>query len=277
MTLRFLLPYWGHEGTAAGAFLEKAVQEGWDGIEINIPEEDGFAEALVSRLSGIRQATPDFVFAAQLVPAWEGSIARELKAYENGLERLLALKPDFINAHTGRDFFGFEENCRFLESAQAVADKFSIPIRHETHRGRFSFHLPTLLPYLERYPELELTADLSHFTCVSESLLEGQEALLDSLFPCVRHLHARIGHEHGPQVSDPRAREWERQREKFLGWWDRLLALKKEQGLTEFTITPEFGPAPYMPAEPHTQKPLSDQHAVNLWMRDTLRERWADL
>ena len=38
------------------------------------------------------------------------------------------------------------------------------------------------------------------------------------------------------------------------------------------TITPEFGPFPYMPQEPFTKKPLSNQWEINLQMKNYLQQ-----
>jgi hypothetical protein len=39
------------------------------------------------------------------------------------------------------------------------------------------------------------------------------------------------------------------------------------------TITPEFGPAPYMPLEPFTQKPLASQWDINMEMKNYLTKQ----
>ena len=40
------------------------------------------------------------------------------------------------------------------------------------------------------------------------------------------------------------------------------------------TITPEFGPPPYLVTLPFTQQPLTDQWAVNVFMMNLLKERY---
>jgi hypothetical protein len=82
-----------------------------------------------------------------------------------------------VNSQTGKDFFSFDENVRILERAFAIQQATGVKIVHETHRGKFSFHGRTLLPYLERFPDLRLTADFSHWCNVSESLLQDQGPL----------------------------------------------------------------------------------------------------
>ena len=151
------------------------------------------------------------------------------------------------------------------------AAKNGVRILHETHRGRFSFHAASLLPYLDKFPQMELVGDFSHFCTVSESMLEGQEDIISRIIPQVSHIHARLGFEQGPQVNDPKAPEWQAHLEKFLYWWQQIITTKKAAGQSLFTISPEFGPIPYMPTAPYTQQPLSNQWDNNVFMMEYLR------
>ena len=57
-----------------------------------------------------------------------------------------------------------------------ISQKTGIPIFHETHRGRFSFHAATLIPYLRKFPEMELVyVDGNH---TEEATLRYFEVLL---------------------------------------------------------------------------------------------------
>jgi hypothetical protein len=147
---------------------------------------------------------------------------------------------------------------------------------HETHRGRFSFHANSLLAYLQAFPELKLVADFSHFCTVSESLLEHQQHILEKIMPHVAHVHARVGFEQGPQVSNPFAPEWHMHLNTFVHWWQQLHRLAAKSGRGFFTITPECGPSPYMPLEPFTQKPMADQWQINVQMMQYLHDKIAD-
>jgi sugar phosphate isomerase/epimerase len=188
---------------------------------------------------------------------------------ENSLLALAALQPNFINSHTGKDYYSFDDNCKVLEAALNISAKTGVRIVHETHRGRFSFHAATLLPYLKKFPELELAGDFSHFCTVSESLLQDQEAIVHQIIPHVSHIHARIGHEQGPQVNNPAAPEWQNHFNRFAGWWQEIISLNK--GEDKFTITPEHGPYPYMPQAPYTQQPLSNQWENNVYIMNRLK------
>ncbi|WP_298157093.1 sugar phosphate isomerase/epimerase [Flavobacterium sp.] len=277
MNIKYICPYWGYEGTAAGKFLEEVLLSGYDGIEINLPDDAIFTTELLNGIKRIKsQTNPDFVFIAQQVlPSASESVAAYTEKMCNKLEYLSSLRPDFINAHTGKDYFGFDENCNIIHRAEAIATKTGIPVLHEIHRGRFTFHAKTLLPYLMVFPDLKLTGDFSHWCTVSESMLQDQPAILEAIFPHVKHLHARIGFEQGPQVNDPFAPEWESHCEKFIVWWKQVLEIQKAVGNPKMTITPEFGPKPYMPMMPYTCEPLCDQHVTNHRMKQLLKTRLA--
>jgi hypothetical protein len=64
-------------------------------------------------------------------------------------------------------------------------------------------------------------------------------------------LHARIAAE-GPQVSDPRAPEWDDAVKAHFAWWDAIVAIKQKGEVNSIT---EFGPPDYMPTIPFTRQP----------------------
>jgi hypothetical protein len=122
------------------------------------------------------------------------------------------------------------------------------------------------------FPHLNLIADLSHFCVVSESNLSDQKDLLTQIYPHVRHIHARVGFEQSPQVNHPFAPEWKEHLDRYVNWWTEIIEHQSQQGKAHFTITPEFGPFPYMPQAPFTQKPLANQWELNTEMKTYLHE-----
>jgi hypothetical protein len=106
-------------------------------------------------------------------------------------------------------------------------------------------------------------------------LLSDQQGLLNQIIPFVYHLHARVGSAQAPQVNDPFAPEWQEHMETFMGWWKQIIDTRMRANDSTFTICPEFGPAPYMPAMPFTQSPLSDQWMNNVKMKNRLQTEWA--
>uniref|UniRef100_UPI00404737EF hypothetical protein n=1 Tax=Mariniflexile sp. TaxID=1979402 RepID=UPI00404737EF len=104
--------------------------------------------------------------------------------------------------------------------------------------------------------------------------MEDQEAAVAIAISRTEHIHARVGFPEGPQISDPRAPEWKSALNHHLLWWDKVVALKKSAHEKELTITPEFGPQPYMPVLPYSQTPLSNQWDINVFMMDLLKKRY---
>lgn len=268
MAVKYICPYWGIEHLTPDAFVGKAMDAGYDGVELNLPDDASFVASLSSALQ-----THNAVFVAQQwLPPADESFSRYRHRMTSYLNRLADAGPSFINSHTGKDYFSFDENCQLIEACGAISSRKGVPIVHETHRGRFAFHARSVIPYLERYPDLALNADLSHFCVVSESLLEDQEALLETIIRRSHYVHARVGCDQAPQVNHPFAPEWESTRLRFLRWWQRIIDAAYQRGQETFCVCPEFGPAPYMPALPFTQRPVADQWETNLEMLEFLKE-----
>lgn len=274
MDVKYICTYWGCEHQSAKDFLAKVVTNGYDGVEINFPEDANFMAEFIEELENIRNTiNSDFIFIAQQVLSNKKETVNEyIERITKRLELLTTLKPNYINSHTGKDFYSFSDNCKIIEITEHISRNSGIPIWHEIHRGRFSFHLKTLLKYLELFPKLKLIADFSHFCVVSESNLEDQKDLLAKIYPNIKHIHARIGFEQSPQVNNPFAPEWKNYLEQYVNWWKEIIKVQKNRNTNVITITPEFGPFPYMPQEPFTLKPLSDQWEINLKMKNYLQQ-----
>ena len=92
------------------------------------------------------------------------------------------------------------------------------------------YSAPVAKHYLETIPDLRFTLDISHWCNVHESLLADQQETIDLVLPRVNHVHARIGHQEGPQVNDPRAPEWDNAVKRILPGGIKLLNLKTKRG-----------------------------------------------
>lgn len=268
MKLKFLYPHWGSESLSCSQFFEAAKQNGFQGIEINIPKDHSFQRDLQKELETKR--SKEFVFVAQQVLGFQKETSKEyLNRVLDRLEMIKVFRPNFINSHTGKDYFSFEENCMIIEKIEEFSVKSGIPVYHEIHRGRFTFHSTTTLRYLEKFPMLKFVGDFSHWCVVSESLLQDQEEIIEKIIPNIHHLHARIGSEQASQVNDPFAPEWDFHLGRYLEIWKKIIHKFSEK--KSYTITPEFGPFPYMPREPYSLNPLSDQQLTNIQIKNYLQ------
>lgn len=270
--INYLYPHWGSSHLSVSEFFDSVKIQDFQGVEINLPENETFEKEFLRGLEKSREKNPNFICVLQQVlPVKLETVEAYLLNVLTQLERMLPYYPNFINSHTGKDHFSFEENCLVIEAIESFSVQNNIPVYHEIHRGRFTFHSATTLSYLEEYPQLKLVGDLSHWCVVSESMLQDQEYILDKIIPHIKHIHARVGFEQAPQVINPFAPEWKSYLDQYLVWWQRII--NEHAIMDAYTITPEFGPYPYMPQNPISKKPLANQYELNCNMKTFLKSR----
>ena len=276
MQISYCCTYWGSEKDSPDVFVDKVLSSGYDGIEIFLPSlTDALSELFIEKMKGIMHINADFIFIAQhIVSPEKDTVDNYLSKVKKNLNELSLFKPSFINAHIGKDYFSFDDNCRVIDAALNLSYNKGVRVLFETHRGRFSFHAASLIPYLKKFPEIELVGDFSHFCAVSESMMQDQDEIIQQIIPHIGHIHARIGHEQGAQVNDPFAPEWQDHFAQFQTWWQSIINYQKSKNTKIFTITPEFGPAPYMPSMPFTKQPLGNQLEINLKMMNYLKNKF---
>lgn len=268
--LKILATNWGFNGSI-DEYCAKVKKEGYDGIEIWWPLEKKDQDAMFTALKS-NQLEVGFLTAGH-----ESNYEQNFASFKNMIDAAATntvQKPLYINCHSGKDFFTYDQNKTFIEHTMQLSKETGIKICHETHRSRILFAAPVAKHYMETIPGLRITFDVSHWCNVSESLLQDQQETIDMTLQRVDHVHARIGHQEGPQVNDPRAPEWDDAMKAHFAWWDKIVELKKQQGDT-LTILTEFGPPTYMPTLPYTKEPLADQWAINVYMKDLLRKRYS--
>ncbi len=269
MDVLFFCPRWGQAHVPWKVFAQQVKEAGYNGVEADVPADEKERNTMLEAL-----AANGLLLVAQHWETVTPDFDAHLAAYVERLQRMAAITPLFINSQTGRDFFPMEQNLRLIAAAAQVAADTGVAVYHETHRGKFSFAAHITHAYLQQAPELQLTLDMSHWVAVAESLLEEQQPALSLAIERTRHIHARVGHTEGPQISDPRAPEWEEMLNLHLACWDKIYRLQKDAGAKQLTITTEFGPPPYMPVLPYTQQPVASQWEINCYMRSMLSSRY---
>jgi sugar phosphate isomerase/epimerase len=267
--LKVLATNWGFPGTL-DEYCSLVRKEGYNGIEIWWPLEQKDQEELFSTL---KKYQLEVGFVCGSGESDHGLHIASFKKMIDAAANNKVQKPLYINCHSGRDYFSFEENLSFINHTVQLSKSTGIKICHETHRSRILYSAPTAKKYLEQVAGLRITFDVSHWCNVSESYLHDQQATIDLALQRVDHIHARIGHPEGPQVNDPRAPEWEEAVKVHLGWWDKVVEAKKQAGEV-LTFLTEFGPMDYMPALPYTRQPLANQWEINVYMMKLLRDRY---
>lgn len=268
--LKLLATNWGFNGTM-DEYCAKVKQAGYDGIEIWWPMEKKGQDELFTAL---KKYNLEVGF---LCAGYQSNYQEHFKYFKTMIDAAATntvQKPLYINCHSGRDYFSYDDNKTFIDHTRALSKSTGIPIYHETHRSRMLFAAPVAKNYMQNIPDLRITFDVSHWCNVSESLLQDQPETLSLAIERAEHIHARVGHQESPQVNDPRAPEWDEAMKAHLAWWDAIVDKKKKAG-ERLTILTEFGPPYYMPAMPYTQQPVADQWGINVYMMNLLRKRYA--
>jgi sugar phosphate isomerase/epimerase len=264
----FFCPRWG-ANDSLDSFCRRVKAAGYDGVEMGLSSPEApEAEELLSALK-----KNELTLVGQYYQSFEPDFDSHAKNYEQYLRSLAKLKPIFINAQTGKDFFTFEQNKRLIELAAKVSKETGTLVIHETHRGKALFAAHITKSFLEQIPDMKLTLDISHWCNVHESLLKDQVPAVDLALTRTNHIHSRVGHPEGPQVNDPRADEWTDTINVHLAWWDKVVGQHKKNGTT-LTITTEFGPPDYMPVLPYTRQPVASQWDINVHVMKLLKARY---
>ncbi len=270
MDLKILCPQWGHEHLEIEAFFIKVKEAGYDGVDTWLPEDQNERKRFIRLLDeyGLQMVSHQH-------QARGSNIDEFCKSFEYYLDLSLESRPILINSHSGRDFFTLEQQLRVIDVAESFSVKNNIRVVHETHRGRIGFGPMNARELFRLRPKMKITADFSHWVCVTESYLENFEEELSEAIKRAEHIHARVGFTEGPQISDPRTEYWRPQVKFFLHQWEQILLCQKSRGQKLFTITPEFGPPPYMWTNIGDNSPVANQWDINLYLMNLLRDKFS--
>jgi sugar phosphate isomerase/epimerase len=259
MRLDVFKALWGMEGPLESQ-LERIAAAGYAGAELLVPGPEDLERMRRALAATGLEAIP-------LIITWTG----DPEAFRREVDRALALSPRQITSHSASDAMSHAEGVEFLGRALEVERGVGVPIAHETHRGHLLGTPWQTAAILRELPALRIAADYSHWVVVAERLLEDREEDLALANAAALHVHARVGHPEGPQVNDPRAPENTRFVERHETWWRDIIRRQAEAGAERATVTPEYGPPPYLPTIPRTGEPVADLWDVCLWGADRMR------
>jgi sugar phosphate isomerase/epimerase len=269
--LTIMATSWGFDGSM-DEFCAKVKKEGYDGVELWWPTDNKKAQDEI--FTALKKYNLEIGF---LCGGGQRDPQEHLEFYKKMIDaaaKQQVQRPLYINNHSGRDHYSFEQNKKFIEHTTLLAKETGISIVHETHRSRMLFAAHVTKEFIEKIPELRINLDISHWCNVHESLLSDQTAAVQLALDRADLIHARIGHPEGPQVNDPRAPEWENVVKQHFEWWDIVVERKKKNRERMVFLT-EFGPPDYMPTMAYTRQPLADQWAINVHMMNLLRKRYS--
>ena len=269
MKILFFCPRWGATDPWE-TFCSRVKEAGYDGVEASFPlHDEAVKEEALQALS-----RHNLFLIGQYWQSLEAEFQQHFLSYQAYLKFLQSFHPLRINCQTGKDYFTFVQNQQLVDWAQEFSAANNTPVSHETHRNKMAFAAHVTKQFLQQLPAIRLTLDMSHWCAVHESFLDDQHEALELACRHADHIHARIGYPEGPQINCFGAPEWEEATQKHLLWWDKIVERKRQDGADYLAITPEFGPAPYMPALPLSQMPVADQWQTNVRVMQFLKNRY---
>ncbi|MFZ0408562.1 MAG: sugar phosphate isomerase/epimerase [Cyanobium sp.] len=266
---------WGFQGCLSEAFA-RARQGGFQGIEVNLRHPllaPWTPSQLLDQLAAAGLVLVlELVTGGDYVPDLTCSPAEHLHELECLLEDARPLRPLKVTVITGSDSWPWSQQQPFWHRALGLAARSDLAVSFETHRSRSLANPWSIGSYLEAFPQLRLTADLSHWCVVAERLMEPKLEPIQAMAQRVDHIHARVGHAQGPQVSHPFAPEHSEALDAHRRCWELFVAAQRQRGLRRITFTPEFGPDGYLPTLPFTNQPVADLQEINGTMARWLRQ-----
>ncbi len=239
-------------------------EEGYVGVEGNLED--------ITDLDELRRLLKKYDL--KFAPLAKTSGPDHFESFKRNCELAISFNSTYMNSHTGRDTMSIEEQDELFARILEYEKTLPMPVYHETHRSRPMFAPFTTLRLVEKFPEIKLTADFSHWCNVCESLLEDQQETMAKIIPHVGHVHARVGYDEGPQAPDPAAPEYRNALLAHEAWWREVARLFDGKTLT---VVPEYGPAGYLHTLPYTNQPVADMLTVRRWARERFEKMVEDI
>lgn len=184
---------------------------------------------------------------------------------------------DHINVLPGPRPYTVAECVPFLEGVRRLAEDATVPVYVETHRNFMTTDLFFTLQLLDCFPDLKLTADLSHYVVGREfawPIDQHNRALMHRILDNAWALHGRVASREQVQIqiSFPHHKEW---LDLFMGWWEYGIRewRKRAPADATLTFTCELGPPEYAITGADGYE-LSDRWLEAQTLKDMIREVW---
>ena len=170
-----------------------------------------------------------------------------------------------------------QECVPLIEGWRRLAEEVDFPVYIETHRDRMTTDLYFVLDLLDRFPDLEILADLSHFLVGREfawPISDENHAYIHRVLDNAWAFHGRVASREQVQVeiSFPHHKMW---LDLFLAWWEYgFRSWRRRAGPDDScSFCCELGPQPYA-ISGRDGNDLADRWDDALLMREKVRALW---
>jgi hypothetical protein len=247
--------------------LDLIEQAGFDGAGVRF-EDRSYVREVTHRLRG-----SNLTWQAQCYPR---SVEELVPVLENVAEfgaDHVNLQPD-VRPHTVR------ECVPLIEGWLRLSEGAGVPTYFETHRDRMTTDLFFTLRLLDRFPQLRLTADLSHYLVGREfawPVSDEAHRLIHRILDRAWALHGRVASREQIQVqlSFPHHQHWV---ELFRCWWKYAFRQWRRRAAPDATLTflCELGPREYAMTGRDGYE-LSDRWQESQMLMCIARELWREV
>jgi hypothetical protein len=196
------------------------------------------------------------------------------------IEHVRELGADHINLQPDVRPYRLEDCIPYVEGWRRLAHDARIPVHIETHRDRMTTDLFFTLHLLDCFPDLRLTADISHYVVGREfawPISEENHSLMHRILDHAWGFHGRVASREQVQIqiSFAHHKEWV---DLFLGWWEYGFRSWRRRAPQDATLTflCELGPKEYAMTGPDGYE-LSDRWEEAKMMMGMIRALWARL
>ena len=169
------------------------------------------------------------------------------------------------------------ECAPYLEGWMKLGEQANFPVYFETHRDRMTTDLFFTLDLLDRYPDLPLLGDLSHFLVGREFAMpidEANHAYMRRIMENCWAFHGRVASREQVQIeiSFPHHKVWV---DTFLNWWSYGFNSWRKRAKADATMvfTCELGPQPYA-ITGRDGNDTTDRWQEALLLRDLVKGVW---
>jgi len=257
-----------------------------DGLEWSLEEKLEMIRAAGFDGAGVRFFDREYVRPiARALGAW--GLTWQAQCYPRSVEDL---RPVLANvAEFGADHLNLQADVRphtiaecvpYIEGWRRMAEDAGVPLHIETHRDRMTTDLFFTLRLLDRFPDLRLTGDLSHYVVGREfawPVSEENHRLMRRIIDSCWGFHGRVASREQIQVQIgfPQHREW---LELFMGWWEYGFRSWRRRAPADATLTflCELGPREYAMTGRDGYE-LSDRWEEAQLLMGKVRDLWARL
>ena len=152
------------------------------------------------------------------------TVAAHLEWAKRAIDLAPALGSPWVIVQSGADHFSDAQVDEYFTACEGFEAQSGLRIAHETHRSCILFHPWAAARVLDRFPDVWLASDYSHWVIVAERYLDFEGDILERCAARTLHIDARVGTPEMPQVADPRSDDSAEPLAKFDGFFDQIFA-----------------------------------------------------